>query len=185
MEVTGSNPVAPTIFFEGLQGICPRSPSTIRPTKRSSPDHLRSLPQFLHERPLRGRCFVASRRSPQRPSHRSGPEQGMEESMIRPPDKAAESAPRTEEIEPCARLCHTPQCCTKCCTNRHRNAPERPLIPCIHLYFTTTYTKLGRFVIDRSSVQVRSSAPDLAIRFLKELPQSLKYRCHRLGSRPR
>jgi hypothetical protein len=33
---------------------------------------------------LRGRCFIASRRSPQRPSHRRGPEQGIEESMIRP-----------------------------------------------------------------------------------------------------
>src|ERR1035441_6129436 len=27
VEVTGSNPVAPTIFFKGLRGICPKSPT--------------------------------------------------------------------------------------------------------------------------------------------------------------
>jgi hypothetical protein len=39
-----------------------------------------------------------------------------------------------------------------------QNAPERPGKPWNHLYFTITYTKLSPFVIDRSSVQVRSSA---------------------------
>ena len=57
--------------------------------------------------------------------------------------------------------CVIPHSAARSAAQTHpRNAPERPLSPCIHLYFTTTYTKLGRFVIDRSSVQVRSSAPD-------------------------
>src|ERR1019366_2188818 len=41
----------------------------------------------------------------------------------------------------------------------HNNPQKRPGTPRIHLYLTTTYAKLGLFVIDRSSVQVRSSAP--------------------------
>ena len=47
----------------------------------------------------------------------------------------------------------------KCCTNGLRNAPKHPKTLCYNPYCTTTYAKLGRFVIGRSAVQVRSSAP--------------------------
>ena len=46
---------------------------------------------------------------------------------------------------------------SECSQNRRTNPP--PVTPPNHLYFTTTYTKLSPFVIDRSSVQVPSSAP--------------------------
>src|ERR1017187_5891741 len=60
VEVTGSNPVAPTIFFKGLRGICPKSRSTNRSTKfiESSPRPVPVLsgmrparPVFLHHHP--------------------------------------------------------------------------------------------------------------------------------------
>src|SRR5664280_2253960 len=52
VEVTGSNPVAPTIFFKGLRGICPKSRSTNRSTKfiESSP---RPVPVLSGMRPAR------------------------------------------------------------------------------------------------------------------------------------
>ena len=55
-----------------------------------------------------------------------------------------------------------------------QNAKKRPGTLRIHLYLTTTYTKLGLFVIGRSSVQIRSSAPDskLLSRVLRESPGS-------------
>ena len=46
--------------------------------------------------------------------------------MIRPPDRAAESAPRTEEIEPSARLCRYPTVLHKVL---HKPPPERPGTP--------------------------------------------------------
>src|SRR5437879_12212750 len=49
-----------------------------------------------------------------------------------------------------------------CCTTRARNAPEHPLTPQNELYHTTTYAGHGRFVISRSAVQLRSSAPFLS-----------------------
>jgi hypothetical protein len=49
--------------------------------------------------------------------------------------------------------------CTNCCTIAFKNALKRAETTLKHLYFTTTYARLGHFVIGRSSVQVRSSAP--------------------------
>ena len=45
----------------------------------------------------------------------------------------------------------------------HHNPLKRPGTARIHLYLTTTYAKLGLFVIDRPRVQVRSSAPLFSI----------------------
>ena len=49
-------------------------------------------------------------------------------------------------------------CCTKCCTNGRRSAQKHPKTLYYDPYRTTTYAKLGRFVIGRSPVQVWSSA---------------------------
>jgi hypothetical protein len=64
-------------------------------------------------------------------------------------------------------LCSIPQqaipstlvCCTNCCTIAYRNTLKRTKTARSHLHSTTTYTRLGLFVICRSAVQVRSSAP--------------------------
>jgi len=50
-------------------------------------------------------------------------------------------------------------CCTSYCTNDRRSARKHPETLCYNPYRTTTYAKLGRFVIGRSAVQLRSSAP--------------------------
>src|SRR5271166_2399254 len=57
VEVTGSNPVAPTIVFKGLRGISARKadPQT---DPQSSLNHLRSQSQFFQECALRGPCFI-------------------------------------------------------------------------------------------------------------------------------
>jgi hypothetical protein len=52
-------------------------------------------------------------------------------------------------------------CCTKCCTNGRRSAQKHPKTLYYDPYRTTTYAKLGRFVIGRSPVQVWSSVPSL------------------------
>ena len=62
-------------------------------------------------------------------------------------------------------------CCTNCCTILSQNALKRPGTTLNRLYLTTTYAKLSLFVIDRSSVQVRSSAPFL-LSFLPVPPLS-------------
>src|SRR6516162_687656 len=79
------------------------------------------------------------------------------------PDRAAESAHELKKSRPLTERIHTSKCCTNCCTKPYQNAQKRPGIRRNHLYFTTTYTKLSHFVIDRSSVQVRSSAPVFSI----------------------
>ena len=62
-------------------------------------------------------------------------------------------------------------CCTKCCTNGRRSAQKHPKTLCCNPYCTTTYAKLGRFVIDRSAVQFRSSAVrELIVRMARENP---------------
>jgi hypothetical protein len=73
------------------------------------------------------------------------PEQGVESAH-----ELKKSRPLNTHFKVLHKLLHKPTPRTP------KNAPERPGI---HLYFTTTYTKLSHFVIDRSSVQVRSSAP--------------------------
>src|ERR1022692_947149 len=57
VEVTGSNPVAPTIFSKGLRGIRPKSPSTNRSTYALN--HLPDQPQFLKKSPWRRPGFIA------------------------------------------------------------------------------------------------------------------------------
>src|SRR5271169_4423032 len=54
----------------------------------------------------------------------------------------------------------------KYCTNGPRSAQKHPKTPCYSPYPTTTYAKLGRFVIGRSLVQVWSSAPYKTPRFI-------------------
>ncbi len=52
------------------------------------------------------------------------------------------------------------RCCTKCCTFIPGNALQRRSTPRSPLQLSTTCAKLRHFVIDRSPVQFRSSAPE-------------------------
>src|SRR5271157_1383401 len=73
------------------------------------------------------------------------------------PDWAAECARRDRKIDP--KGDSISQSAAQTAAQTHpQNAPKHPGTP-RNPYLTTTYAKLGRFVIDRSSVQVRSSAP--------------------------
>jgi hypothetical protein len=50
-------------------------------------------------------------------------------------------------------------CCTNCCTHLSPSSPKRTSTALKRVEFITTYARLGLFVIGRSSLQVRSSAP--------------------------
>ena len=104
---------------------------------------------------------VTVRRDLQRPSRRQvrERERKMVKLTMRSHKTAAESAHDLKKSTFQTQRIDTSKCCTDCCTNHPENAPKRPGTLRNHLYFTITYTKLDRFVIDRSSVQVRSSAP--------------------------
>ena len=55
------------------------------------------------------------------------------------------------------------RCCTKCCTNITLNTPKRLSTPRSPPYLSITCAKLNHFVIDRSPVQFRSSAPSFQV----------------------
>ena len=127
MEVTGSNPVAPTIFSKGLRGICPKSRSTNRSTQfiESSPKPC-PIPSGT---PLARPVF--HRHRPQRPCHMSS-EWEMHDNGAQ--DRAAESARELKKSRPLTERIHTSKCCTNCCTNppperpkTTRNAPKPPI----------------------------------------------------------
>src|SRR5215469_12848051 len=70
------------------------------------------------------------------------------------------------------------QTAAQCLPETSHNAPK-PLHTA--LYFTTTFARLGLFVIGRSSVQVRSSAPSSAAP-LRQQKSGLRERCHPMRS---
>src|SRR5437879_1318683 len=51
-------------------------------------------------------------------------------------------------------------CCTNCCTDASLNPLKCTKTDASHLYFTTTYARLGLFVIGRPRVQLSPSAPE-------------------------
>src|SRR5437016_12972331 len=57
-------------------------------------------------------------------------------------------------------------CCTNCCTDASLNPLKCTKTDASHLYFTTTYARLGLFVIGRSWVQLPLSAP-ISLLFLE------------------
>jgi hypothetical protein len=75
-------------------------------------------------------------------------------------------------------------CCTNCCTKGAQEPPKRPETESRHLHSTTTYAGLGLFVIGRSAVQVRSSAPvscfsNVSLDLLRDIPLRLSRLCGR------